>query len=292
MRNNDQRRGFGTTAAATRPRTEHRISQPSRTFSSSSPSHAWAKGRSLDKEELLAPTTDDEVVDFFRDTLPPLHFPKEVALRMITHATWKYGTQGHNHRLSFIGRRVLHGYLTLFLHSQDASGLPVFDTDTSEQITLPQHNYDEMCSTIINTYTLGEHVGREWRLERVMRWTPARRTGTSPLLSSGLHKIRGVTVEAIVGGVFHQFGGSAAHRLFHTQILPILASAPIVPLSKEMRAAINDMCKQFGGRGAPILPLLDGKRSTTPNQLLQSEQTPEPDVVTASQQQQRRLYGR
>jgi hypothetical protein len=101
--NNDQRRGFGTTAAATRPRTEHRISQPSRTFSSSSPSHAWAKGRSLDKEELLAPTTDDEVVDFFRDTLPPLHFPKEVALRMITHATWKYGTQGHNHRLSFIG---------------------------------------------------------------------------------------------------------------------------------------------------------------------------------------------
>jgi hypothetical protein len=55
------------------------------------------------KQELTAPTTDDEVVDFFRDTLPPLHFPKEVALRMITHSTWKYGTRGHNYRLSFIG---------------------------------------------------------------------------------------------------------------------------------------------------------------------------------------------
>lgn len=73
-----------------------------------------------------------------------------------------------------LGRRVLHAYLNLFLHSQDASGLPVFDTETSEQMTLPQHNYDELCSTMINTYALGEHVGREWQLERVMRWTPAR----------------------------------------------------------------------------------------------------------------------
>jgi hypothetical protein len=100
--NNDRRRGFGT-SPDTRPRPEHRISQPSRTFSSSSASHAWAKGRNLDKEDLLAPTTDDEVVHFFRDTLPPLLFPEEVALRMITHSTWKYGARGHNYRLSFIG---------------------------------------------------------------------------------------------------------------------------------------------------------------------------------------------
>lgn len=98
--NNDQRRGLGTTSAA---RTVYRISPPSRTFSSSSASHAWAKGRNLEKEELLPPTNDDEVVDFFRNNLPLLHFPKEVALRMITHSTWRYGTRGHNHRLSFIG---------------------------------------------------------------------------------------------------------------------------------------------------------------------------------------------
>lgn len=73
-----------------------------------------------------------------------------------------------------LGRRVLHAYLTLFLHSQDASGLPVFHTETSQQMTLPQHNYDDLCGTIINTYALGEHVGREWQLERIMRWTPAR----------------------------------------------------------------------------------------------------------------------
>ena len=75
-----------------------------------------------------------------------------------------------SHDASGLGRRVLHAYLTLFLHSQDASGLPVIDTETD----LPQHNYNELCSTIINTYALGEHVGREWQLERVMRWTPAR----------------------------------------------------------------------------------------------------------------------
>jgi len=87
-------------------------------------------------------------------------------------------------------------------------------------------------------------------------------------------------------------GGSAAHRLFHTQILPIIASAPTVPLSKEMRTTIDDMCKQFGGRGAPIIPLPVGKKFVIPNQLHQIEQVSEPEVVETPQQQQRRLYGR
>lgn len=87
-------------------------------------------------------------------------------------------------------------------------------------------------------------------------------------------------------------GGNAAHRLFHTQILPILASVPTVPLSKEMRTAIDDICKQFGGRGAPIISLSEGKKPVIPSQLRQIERGSEPKVVEAPQQQQRRLYGR
>ena len=88
-------------------------------------------------------------------------------------------------------------------------------------------------------------------------------------------------------------GGTAAHRLFHTRILPILASVPTVPLSKEMRTAIDDMCKQFGGRGAPIITLPEGKKPTVPNELRQIEQGSEPVVeAPQQQQQQRRLYGR
>ena len=60
-----------------------------------------------------------------------------------------------------------------------------------------------------------------------------------------------------------------------------------------MRAAIGDMCKQFGGRGAPIVPLPERKKPATPNELRQFEQGPEPEVTEApQQQQQRRLYGR
>ncbi|KAI6104177.1 hypothetical protein F5141DRAFT_1237370 [Pisolithus sp. B1] len=38
--------------------------------------------------------------------------------------------------------------------------------------------------------------------------------------SVGLYKVMGETVQAVIGGVYHQFGGSVAHRLFHTRILP------------------------------------------------------------------------
>lgn len=60
-----------------------------------------------------------------------------------------------------------------------------------------------------------------------------------------------------------------------------------------MRTAIDDMCKQFGGRGAPIIPLPEGKKPAIPNEPRQIEQGRESEVIEAlQQQQQRRLYGR
>ena len=59
---------------------------------------------------------------------------------------------------------------------------------------------------MLNTHTLGEHVAPHWRLQDVMRWVPPR-AGDSGLdgRAAGVHKVAGTTVEAVVGGVLHQF---------------------------------------------------------------------------------------
>jgi len=70
-------------------------------------------------------------------------------------------------------------------------------------------NYANITSNALNTYTLGEQVGREWGIGKVLRWksmvdpqTGVRGVGSGQV---GLHKVLGTTVEAIIGGVYHQF---------------------------------------------------------------------------------------
>jgi dsRNA-specific ribonuclease len=70
-------------------------------------------------------------------------------------------------------------------------------------------DYEKITSNALNTYTLGEYVGREWGIAKVLKWrsmadpqTVAKGVDNSHL---GLHKVLGTTVEAIVGGVYHQF---------------------------------------------------------------------------------------
>ena len=70
-------------------------------------------------------------------------------------------------------------------------------------------DYEKIVSNVLNTYTLGEHVGREWGIGKVLKW----KSMTDPQMLAkgvdsarvGLHKVLGTTVEAIVGGVYHQF---------------------------------------------------------------------------------------
>lgn len=120
---------------------------------------------------------------------------------------------------STIGRRVLHTYLTLFLHSSSASD--------------PEHDYELIASRTLNTYALGQHVAPKWNLGRILRWYPAAsvnqvqknmqydarnrggpgneeltvllRTHPQLVKSVGLYKVMGEAVQAIVGGVYHQF---------------------------------------------------------------------------------------
>ena len=70
-------------------------------------------------------------------------------------------------------------------------------------------DYENIASNALNTYTLGEHVGRQWGIGRVFKWRsmmdPQTVAKGDNVGHVGLHKVTGTTVEAIVGGVYHQF---------------------------------------------------------------------------------------
>ncbi|KAB5589378.1 Ribonuclease-III-like protein [Ceratobasidium theobromae] len=216
----------------------------------------------------ILPCSDSDVVDYFRKLLPPLEFPEDVAIRMITHSSWRDGIN-HNNRQSFIGRRVLHAYLMTFLHAYTPlTPTPPFTQPPSEpkpdlkisELPPPsdalEQDFNEIIEKVVDTRSLGEHVGGAWQIERVMRWVPnvdqhsdVASVTAEEAAVSGLFKIRGTTVQGVVGGVFHQFGGVAAHRLFHTRVLPYVAFI----LPKEYRKPAEEACKRLGGLTAPIL---------------------------------------
>ncbi|KAG8720393.1 hypothetical protein FRC09_009655 [Ceratobasidium sp. 395] len=180
---------------------------------------------------------------------------------MITHTSWRNGLEGNNNRFSFVGRRVLKAYLLAFLHAHtpitptppltQPPSEPSPDTRIS-QLPMPssvlEDDFDEIADKAIDTRALGSMVGNVWELERVMRWAPSR-VGESRLSDPGLYKIRGTTVEAVIGGVFFQFGGVAAHRLFHTRLLPHVASL----LPTDYRKPAQTACNRLGGPSALVL---------------------------------------
>ncbi|KAF9645734.1 hypothetical protein BDM02DRAFT_3189421 [Thelephora ganbajun] len=140
-----------------------------------------------------------------------LVFPPELATRLLTHASHPASKSvGHNARFAFNGRRILEAYFLMFLHS-----CPNINSGA---------DYANITSNALNTYTLGEHVGREWGIGKVLKWKSmvdlhmvAKGMDNGNV---GLHKVLGTTVEAIIGGVYHQFGATEAHKFFHTHLLP------------------------------------------------------------------------
>ncbi|CEL63316.1 hypothetical protein RSOLAG1IB_05360 [Rhizoctonia solani AG-1 IB] len=230
--------------------------------------HWQARKPDYEPRPPIIPCSDSDVVGFFRTLLPPLEFPENVAVRMVTHNSWRDGAE-HNNRQAFMGRRVLNAYLMTFFHAHTTlTPTPPLTQPPSEppadlkisQLPSPndtlEQNFDNLSDLVLHTRTLGEHVGAAWQLERVMRWVPNfdHHTSTSGIRanegeSSGLYKIRGTTVEAVVGGVFYQFGGVAAHRLFHTRVLPYLTFL----LPAEYRKPAQAASKRLGGPSAPVL---------------------------------------
>ncbi|KAF5368972.1 hypothetical protein D9758_003020 [Tetrapyrgos nigripes] len=200
-----------------------------------------------------------EFAEHLNGLFPELQFPQEFARRILTHASHPAAIYGHNAAFSFLGRRVLSTYLYLLL--------------SSSPNLKPTDNIEEIVSSALNTYVLGEHVGSYWGLGRKIRWTPAVTAetarniqGANLLKSVGLYKIQGDTVAAVVGGIYEQFGGSVAHRLFHTRILPRLVSA--APGKQNLPTAFHQdvrvVCNRMGGTKGPLLKKEDGHELESP----------------------------
>lgn len=143
----------------------------------------------------------------------------EIALRAITHESYLNAREGHNRRLAFVGRRTLKLFTTLFLHSrlQTLSKADAAHNYISRLLESPNG-----VDSILTTHRLGDKVGRELGLEKVMRWTPAVSDGQLGPRETGLFKVRGVAVEAIAGAIYHQKGAAEASRFFNSFILPSL----------------------------------------------------------------------
>ncbi|KAI0752562.1 hypothetical protein C8Q80DRAFT_1146933 [Daedaleopsis nitida] len=202
---------------------------------------------------------DALLVEHLNTVFSPLQFPPELASRILTHASHPDASIRHNGRLSFVGRRVLHSYLLMFVHSS-----PVLQ---------PDHDYEKILAYALNTYALGEHVAPKWEIGKVLKWRPMNVGNMSkplgpeidvpgPLASVqgrsakgvGMYKVHGTTVEAVVGGVFHQFGGAVAHRLFHTRLLPHLCiEGSLEGLHARYHEYALEICEQMGGPKGPLL---------------------------------------
>ncbi|EMD36740.1 hypothetical protein CERSUDRAFT_83763 [Gelatoporia subvermispora B] len=222
------------------------------------PSPSQAATTSSTPYELEATTAELEA--HMNGLFPPLNFPPKLAARMLTHSSHPDALYRHNARMSFIGRRVLQSYLFMFLQSSSA--------------LTPDYEFDFIADNALNTYVLGEFVAPRWDIGKVVRWTPvninsvstgpALRRDPSSLLTSlsstqsqksiGMYKVHGTTVEAVIGGVFHQHGGQVAHRFFHTRLLPhILLPGNKQGLHDAFHRDALGICEKMGGVNGPLV---------------------------------------
>lgn len=101
------------------------------------------------------------------------------------------------------GRRVMQFYMLALLDSS-----PSLRAD---------HEFEHITQHTLNTYLLGEHVAAAWQLGDVLKWSPPSKSMSGPTPKNvGLYKILGGAVEAIVGGVNHQF---VRHLTMHLCLL-------------------------------------------------------------------------
>ncbi|WWC92951.1 uncharacterized protein L201_007914 [Kwoniella dendrophila CBS 6074] len=154
-------------------------------------------------------------------------FSEELSLQILTHKSFRYshnirhfssndesevGNESHNSRLSFIGRRSLSTFFTLFIHDSYLNSKD-FKLDAID--FLKGKSLEDRLDNLRDTRNLGRLVASNWGLADVVRWD---RNETSR--ESGDLKILGMAVESILGGIFTEFGSPAAQRAFHSMILP------------------------------------------------------------------------
>ncbi|SPO29491.1 uncharacterized protein UTRI_04774_B [Ustilago trichophora] len=166
----------------------------------------------------------------------------ELALRAVTHESYLNAREGHNRRLAFVGRRSLKLFTTLFLHSRLQT---VSKGDAAHNYISRLLESPTAVDSILLTHRLGDKVGRDLALEKVMRWTPAVSDGQLGPKETGLFKVRGVTVEALVGAIYHQKGAMEASKFFHKSILPSLLQDGFPgPVPQELKQGIASPAAQ------------------------------------------------
>ncbi|PPQ72688.1 hypothetical protein CVT25_012289 [Psilocybe cyanescens] len=207
-------------AAPRRMREERAVAQSSKFNSKQWRQHGVDQSENSNQESENTEPQESRVPPHFAEYMDrlfsPLQFPPELAQRVLTHNSHALARRGHNAGLSFIGRRVLSTYLLLFLQS-------------SPNLS-PSHDTEEIVSNTLHTNLLGEHVGHEWGVGQVLIWQPAAsstaldgaRVDLKVLRAAGLYKVQGEAVQAMIGAIYQQYGASAALKVFHTQLLPLL----------------------------------------------------------------------
>ncbi|PPR04270.1 hypothetical protein CVT26_004060, partial [Gymnopilus dilepis] len=191
--------------------------------------------------------------EYMNRLFSPLQFPPELAQRILTHASHVAARRGHNAAHSFIGRRVLNAYFLMFLNA-------------SRHLT-PKHDIEQIASSTLHTNLLGEHVAHTWGVGQVLVWAPSApaeklaggKTSKELLRTAGLYKVQGEAVQAIVGGVYQQYGGTVAHRLFHTRVLPLLRVKGGLPGVFHDDAML--ICKRMGGETGNLLQVGSTRKS-------------------------------
>ncbi|KAF5336476.1 hypothetical protein D9611_006643 [Ephemerocybe angulata] len=173
------------------------------------------------------------------DLFQPLKFPPDLAHRILTHTGHVAAKYGANAGLTFTGRRVMECYLNLFL--------------TGSKELNATHDVSDITERALHPKLLGEQLGTRWNFNKVLQWTPALsraelEAATDPeavVRRIGLFKVQGDAVAATLGGIYFQFGGSVAHRVFHTRMLPhLLVRGGLPPAFHEEVATV---AKRMGG---------------------------------------------
>ncbi|CAH7686183.1 expressed protein [Phakopsora pachyrhizi] len=124
----------------------------------------------------------------------------------------------HNTKLSFIGRRMMHFALSSFLiHAPTLKPLKNPSSRLSAQV---------LEDALLTKFVLGQYVGHQWELEKVMRWRELEEVQTDKgRHGTGLWTARGHAVEAIVGAVMtHHVGLEKKKKLlFYHFLISFLA---------------------------------------------------------------------
>lgn len=200
-----------------------------------------------------------QIKDHLEDLLYPLKFSEQLACRIVSSKNLVKSqaaldsldalTPGgigfamlgdHNTKFSFIGRRMMHFALSDFLfHAPTVKSSNDDSVETIGKLALTSSTIE---NALMTRFVLGQYVGHQWELEKIMRWrelslppppppstippedpVDSPKNKNLPLQGTGLWTARGHVVEAIVGAVMTQFGTRLSIAVFNSLVLPHLS---------------------------------------------------------------------